>query len=70
MGSEREETVRGIEIRQTMTPPPPKPNGNHTEAHRPVILTGGREAVKVKEPFKPFDYQAFWKKQMEELRKP
>lgn len=46
--------------------PPPKPNGHSTETHKPVLI-GQREAVKVKEPFKPFDYERFWRDERKRL---
>lgn len=47
----------------------PTPNGHETRTEKPVLI-GEREEVKVKEPFKPFPYAEWWKKQTEELRKP
>lgn len=41
----------------------PAPKQEHA---RPVLM-GGREEVKVREPFRPFDYAGYWKAERERL---
>lgn len=42
-------------------------NPNPSSTQKPV-LTEGRQAVKIREPFKPYPYASYWKSEITRLR--